>query len=107
MLKPLIKRAIVIGKVVNKEIKTLEVHIDPFEDCDQGFNTIDGQDFRTERISDATANLAQSFPLTVKSLYDSESLFKYITIAIYFGNNKIQKLYKEYAYTNVFQSNRL
>ena len=32
MLKPLIKSAIVIGKVVNKEVKTLEVHIDPFED---------------------------------------------------------------------------
>ena len=47
MLKPLIKSAIVIGKVVNKKVVTLEVQIDQFEDCIEGF---DGDDDVTAKI---------------------------------------------------------
>ena len=60
LLKPLIKSAIVIGKVVNKKVKTLEVHIDPFEDCTKGFYSHDRPNLRTEGINDDdTANLDQ------------------------------------------------
>ena len=100
MLRPLVRSAIVIGKVVDKKVKTLEVHI-------EGFDGNGGHGLKKKRINDVTAKLTKSFPLTVKSLYDRGNAIKYITVANYFADNMIQKLYKEHAYTSVFQSHRL